>query len=115
MKITSNNSTQLLVHSGKRYHVVWSHEIQYITLQNGCAVICRCDGKKLVTAKSLGDLLELLPQHAFLILNRSVAVNARYIKTIENGNVNIVEMKNGEEFKIARRRKKELFDNLIKV
>jgi len=87
----------------------------YLTSDSGYAVIMCADGRRYVSSKGLLELTEQLPMNMFIPVNRSVVINKRFINCVENGTVNIVTMQNGEEFQIARRRKSEFYNHMIRV
>lgn len=115
MRATPQKDVHLLVSSGKKYKSVWSSEVQYICLNKGCTVLCRYDGKRFVTSKNMKELMDVLPSEQFIMISRSVAINLYYVDTVENGSVNVVEMMDGEEFQISRRKRTSFYANMVKV
>ncbi len=63
---------------------------------------CFCIGRTLLYSRTLGDLLPLLPAHAFARIHRSHAVNREYIHTIFKSSIVLVD---GSEWGVSRRKR----------
>ncbi|GGD82263.1 hypothetical protein GCM10011514_52860 [Emticicia aquatilis] len=65
------------------------------------------NGKKIILAKTLKILYSTFSEHGFFRINRSNAVNIRYLsKTLEN--YAVVKLVNNVELNVSRRRRKHL-------
>lgn len=65
------------------------------------------DGSKILSSTNLKELESRLKAHAFLRPNRSILVNARFIKGCTSSSI---ILKNNEIIKISRRRQKKIIE-----
>lgn len=67
------------------------------------------DGTSLISSSTLKVHEAILSKYTFLRINRSMLVNAEYVKKVVNKNrTNFVRMKNGLEIRVSRRRQESL-------
>lgn len=67
------------------------------------------DGSTLISSLTLKRHESALPKRTFVRVNRSVLINADYVKKIVNKNrTNFIRMKNGLEIRVSRRRRETL-------
>jgi len=79
---TSPVDINILIKSGSETHQVNVDEIRYIE-GLGNYVNVYVNNMKIVTYKSLGDLLDLLPKKQFVRIHKSYIVAVRHIKSFE--------------------------------
>ena len=71
------------------------------------------DGEKIVLSKPLGDIEKALSKEQFFRVHTSHTVNIHHIKQLVNQDGGYIEMIDGTQVPLARRRKQE-FINLFK-
>ncbi len=90
-------------------------ETEKITHVNGSgnySTFYMIDGEKIMASKSLSHYESLLPVEIFYRCHQSYLVNLQYVKKILTKEGNMVELKNGSQAPIAKRRKEELLSRL---
>lgn len=79
--------------------------ILYLEAETNYTHVVFTDGKRLLLSKNLGFLLTLLPEVAFLRLNKSHAINVAYMHLMKlERHRRFVRLCTGQEFEISRRR-----------
>jgi two-component system, LytTR family, response regulator len=86
-------------YAGKRKHI-FDYEISRIEAAENYSIVHLIDGKKVIIAKTLKKFEEEL-KIGFFRINRSTLINLNYIQ--DNAGNQLV-LKNGQEYKISRRR-----------
>ncbi len=73
------------------------------------------DGKKLMASKTLKEFEDLLEQHSFFRIHNASLVNLVFVKKYIKGDGGQVQLSNDLILDVARRRKEELVEMLIKI
>lgn len=78
-------------------------EIRYCETSNGdgkCKIVLK--DESIIVSKSLGNILQLLPQTTFLKISASAAINKNFIKSFD-GKKFVVIMKNDYQIKVSEK------------
>ncbi|WP_340114206.1 LytR/AlgR family response regulator transcription factor [Maribellus mangrovi] len=106
---SSSVDTKILIKSGSEIHQVNIDDIIYIEGLGNYATI-HTNNEKIVTYKSLGDVLDLLPAKLFVRIHKSYIVAIQHIKSYEVHQVKI----EGKTLPIGKIYRKE-FIELMKI
>jgi len=72
-----------------------------------------CEGEKIPSCKSLKDFMDFLAQNPhFIKINKSVAINLKYLKEYSKGDTFTVTLTTGAVFESSRRKKSEILERL---
>ena len=110
---------KLLIHSLKGARAVNSEDIIYCKADGNYAniylnsLINNEERKYFVTTKNLKHLEKLLPKDVFYRIYKSNLINFKYFHEFEVSTCSII-MANGEKIKIAREKKAESKEKLLK-
>lgn len=110
----SNGHAKLLpVKMSGRIYFIHPDDIEYIEAA-GYYIEVFANGKKHLLRQSLTQLDEILDNHRFLRIHRSVIINLHYLKEIIRDGANdfSVRMANDTSFKISRSYKTEVFEKI---
>lgn len=99
--------SQIFIKSGAQIHQVDTDSISYIK-KDGHYIVLKVNGKELLSRMTFGQLLELLPQEAFIQVHRSYVVAIRKIEIIQKQFIQIA----GKEIPIGDSFKKEFFERV---
>jgi two-component system LytT family response regulator len=72
-------------------------------------------GKKYLSSKNLGEYEEILPALGFFRIHRSHMVNVKKVKKFIRGDGNFIEMEDGSQVEIARRKKDEFLQFMNEI
>lgn len=82
-------------------------EVVRVESDLGCSVFYTIDGKKYVATKNLKDYEEILPGQHFFRIHKSHLINVHRVKKYLRADGFFVEMSDGSQVEIARRKKDE--------
>ena len=105
----------LAVHDGAVVKLLKINDIMYVTAEGSYTNLYLSDGEKMVLSKNLKNVVDNLPKEYFIRVHHSVVVNLAYASAFENGNFNILHLKNGEEISISRNKKQQFLDRFVKL
>jgi two-component system, LytTR family, response regulator len=102
----------LFVPYGKFYYVLNLSEVIYIKAEKSYCKIAMRNGNEYIVAKHIKLFQASLPL-TFIRIHNSYLVNIMHAESIHNGSV--LKLNNDFEIPISRRKKKELFEAVIKM
>ncbi|TND08290.1 MAG: two component transcriptional regulator, LytTR family [Bacteroidetes bacterium] len=82
-------------------------DILYIEGEGRYSTIHITGGKKHLVSKNLKEFEDELSRHRFFRIHKSFLVNCRYVSRITHSDGGFVELSNGKQIEISRRRKME--------
>lgn len=106
------NKVALATESG--YQLVKTNSILYCQAESNYSTVVCLDGTKIVLAKTLKALEELLPQSIFQRIHRTYLVNLNHINKFSKVNDLYVELVNGEMIPVSTRNKQALVNAINK-
>jgi two-component system LytT family response regulator len=110
---TDTREKKVAVHSGDNVKLLNVNEILYIESDGRYCIITTKDIGRYTTAKYLKDFEEYLGGDSDLIrIHKSCMINVKHIKEYSKGEPCIIEMANGKEFEVARRKKVEILERV---
>jgi two-component system, LytTR family, response regulator len=99
---------KLCIPSQYGFEVILLQDIIYCEADSSYTKFYLLNKKQVVTSKTIKEYELLLADNYFVRVHRSYLVNLRHVKEYRRGEEGTVTMTNGEEIKVAKR-KKELF------
>lgn len=106
--IVSNNGSsahrKISLYHNQGFDIINSDDIIYVEADSNYSVIHLEKDKKIVVAKSLKDIEDLLPANVFFRVHKSSIVNLNKIKSFSSRNDPKILLTNGAELLISRRR-----------
>lgn len=113
--LMSNLRPQLPLHEMKLcipsqfgFEVIQLQDVIYCEADSSYTKFYLLNKKQIVTSKTIKEYELLLADNYFVRVHRSYLVNLRHVKEYRRGEEGSITMTNGEEIKVAKR-KKELF------
>jgi two-component system LytT family response regulator len=85
-------------------------EIIYCTSDGSYCELFLTDGSKLVSSKSIGEFEKLLSEKGFFRIHHSSLINVHHLKKFSKVDGGFVEMVNGAELAVSRRKKDEFME-----
>ncbi|MEM6725086.1 MAG: response regulator [Bacteroidota bacterium] len=104
-----NHNAEIVISDGHKNHKVKEHEILCIKSDHVYAQIHLVDGRKLVTRKSLRDLIDILKSELLFQCHRSFVINTACVHGWDKQTVTLV---NGLRVPVSRSRKALLMEKL---
>lgn len=89
------------------------NEISKLEASSSYCTVHMSDGEKILISKPLGDVEKHLPEDIFFRVHSSHTINIRKVKNVINQDGGYIELQDGSQVPLARRRKQE-FINLLK-
>jgi two-component system, LytTR family, response regulator len=102
----------------KGFLVVEVRDIIYLEADSCYTCFHLADGKKITSAKTIGEYEEVLEEPAFFRVHKSFVVNLHYMKEYVKGDGGYIILNNGEKIEVSRRKKEEFLEkvkNLFKL
>ncbi|MFK7932007.1 MAG: LytR/AlgR family response regulator transcription factor [Saprospiraceae bacterium] len=96
------------------FEIVQIADILYLEADGNYTYVYTESGKKIFVVKSLRSLEELLPRDEFYRIHHSFIVRLTAITSFSKAEGDIVQLSNGKNIPVARRRKNGLFELLGK-
>jgi len=91
---------------GKEIKFLAQNEVMYCISDSNYSGITATDGRKVLTSKTLKELEKIFDPYLFIRIHHSCIINIQHISSFSNENENIVEMNDGKQLQVSRRRKK---------
>jgi len=91
---------------GKEIKFLSQKEVMYCVSDSNYSGITATDGRKVLTSKTLKELEKIFDPYLFIRIHHSCIINIQHISSFSNQNENIVEMNDGKQLQVSRRRKK---------
>lgn len=83
------------------------NDVLYVEGEGRYSTIYLADGRKYLVSKNLKEFEDELLRHRFFRIHKSFLVNCRYVTRITHSDGGFVELSNGKQIEISRRRKME--------
>jgi len=105
----------IILNAGGLQHVVHITDIIHLEGDGNYSTVHLATGDKILVSKSLKHFEEVLPARNFYRVHQSHIVNLTYVKSVQNGEVHLINLSNGETAPLARRKKDPFFMRLAKL
>lgn len=106
---------KIAVHVGENVKLLNENDIIYIEADGRYSVITTKDSERFTTPKYLKDFEEYFGSDSDLIrIHKSAMINVKHIKEYSKGEPCVIQMRNGKEFEVARRKKVEILERVRK-
>jgi two-component system, LytTR family, response regulator len=99
---------KLCIPSQYGFEVILLQDVIYCEADSSYTRFYLFNKKQVVTSKTIKEYESLLADNLFVRVHRSYLINLRHVKEYRRGDEGTVTMANGQEIKVAKR-KKELF------
>lgn len=110
--IEANRDKQIILNIDDGEMKVMISEIMYYETEKRKIAVHLKNGNNLLVNKKMAEMQDLINKDSFIMIHRSCAVNADYVKNILNG---IIVLDNDEKLIISRPRYKAVKQQLLKV
>jgi len=113
-KIIEGDSTpqRISLSTSKGIRMCAIEDIKHIEAAASYCNVILVDDEKILISKSLSELEKLLPKDHFFRVHASHTVNLAQVKNVINEDGGYVELHDGSQVPLARRRKQEFIDQL---
>lgn len=102
---------RITLHYGSKVVFVDINDIVVVESVDSVVSVLTTDGKKYTSSKDIKDFENLFEiYHCFFRASKKSLINVNYIESYSKGEICIVELKNGKQIDVSRRRKGELLD-----
>ena len=98
------------ISTDKGVYFLEPEEIIYCTSDGSYCELFLTDGSKLVSSKSIGEFEKLLSEKGFFRIHHSSLINVHHLKKFSKVDGGFVEMVNGAELAVSRRKKDEFME-----
>jgi len=95
----------ILLNAAGVQHVVHVPEIIHLEGDGNYATVHLISGDKILVSKPLKYFEDMLPAKYFYRVHQSHIVNLSYVKSVQNGDVQLINLSNGNTAPLARRKK----------
>ena len=113
--INNNKSNKLVVSTYEGIYYIDPLNIVYIQADSNYSKIIFKDDKPIMVAKTLKELEELLQSYNFFRNHHSFLVNLNFVRKYTRADGGNIEMSNGDQIPLARRKKNEFYDFMKKI
>lgn len=100
------------ISTDKGIYFLEPEEILYCTSDGSYCELHLMDGSKLVSSKALGEFEKMLSEKGFFRIHHSSLINVHHLRKFSKNDGGFVEMVNGAELAVSRRKKDEFLDFL---
>lgn len=87
-------------------------DILYVNADHNYSRIVFKDAQPLMVSKKLGDFFEELPKNSFFRNHHSYLVNLHHVRKYSRSDGGVIEMTNGDQIPLARRKKNEFYERM---
>jgi two-component system LytT family response regulator len=98
---------KLAFHLGKKIKFLEQNEVMYCVSDSNYCGITATDGRKVLTSKTLKELEKIFDLNTFIRVHHSCIINIQHVASFSNENENALEMNDGKQLHVSRRRKKQ--------
>lgn len=95
----------ILLNAAGVQHVVHVPDIIHLEGDGNYATVHLSSGDKILVSKPLKFFEDVLPARYFYRVHQSHIVNLSYVKSVQNGDVQLINLNNGNTAPLARRKK----------
>ncbi len=86
-------------------HIVKVLDIVHLVGEGNYSTVHLIEGEKIVVAKPLKHFEDILPARFFYRVHQSHIINLQYVKSVQNGDQQLIHLTNGDVAPLARRKK----------
>ena len=108
--INNSPSEKLVISTYEGIYYVDPQEVVYIQADSAYSKIIFKDAEPLLVAKGLKEFEELLPSTSFFRNHHSFLININFVRKYTRVDGGSIEMSNGDQIPLARRKKNEFYD-----
>ena len=98
------------ISTDKGVYFIEPEEIIYCASDGSYCELYLIDGSKLVSSKAIGEFEKLLSDKGFFRIHHSYLINVHHLRKFTKNDGGFVEMINGAELAVSRRKKDEFLD-----
>ncbi len=92
------------------------NEIIYCLAHGSYTEIVTSDGRSSTASKRISKIHDKLDSNSFIRIHNSILINKSFVNKILNTNkIDLIEMQDGSQHPISRRKKKNVFDLLMRL
>ena len=104
---------KIAIHSNDKVRLIDLKRIIYIEADDSYCEITMANGERFTTSRVLKDFEDIFSENKdFVRIHKSCMINATHIKEYSKGEPCIIEMHDGKQFEVARRKKQEVLERL---
>lgn len=104
---------KIAVHLADNVKLIDPKTILFIEADGSYCHIHTSNNESYITSKYLKDFEDYFGQHSvFVRINKSILLNTKYIERYTKGEPCIIEMSNGQNFEVSRRKKQEVLERI---
>lgn len=108
--IEANRDRQIVLNTDDGEMKVMLSEIMYLETEKRKIAVYLQNSRKLVTNKTISEILKMINKENFIMIHRSCVVNANYVKHMYDG---IVILKNDKKLIASRRKFKNIKQQIL--
>lgn len=109
------NGKKICIAGIKGFLVVEIRDIMYLEADSCYTCFHLADGKKITSAKTIGEYEEILEESTFFRVHKSFVVNLHYMKEYIKGDGGYIILNNGEKIEVSRRKKDEFLEKVKSI
>jgi two-component system LytT family response regulator len=104
---------KIAVHVSDKVKLIELKRIGYIEADNSYSLLTMMNEEKYTTTRVLKEFEDIFADNKdFIRIHKSCIINVNYIREYSKGEPCIIEMYNGKQFEVARRKKQEVHESL---
>lgn len=109
----NDSINKISIHHNEKVVFLDISDITSVEANSGLCFLRTSKNERYTSAKDLKLFEAMLGNIGdFIRINKSVIINVKYLKSYSKGDVCIIEMINGDEFEVSRRKKTEVLSEL---
>lgn len=106
---------KLMVHDKENVQLINISSVVYIKGEGNYSKITTTENQSFVCSKTLKDFEDYFNNHAnFIRIHKSIIINTNHIKQYSKTEPCIINMVNGKDIEVSRRKRQEILDKLKK-
>jgi len=106
------NGKKICIPGIKGFLVIEVKDILYLEADSCYTCFHMANGKKITSAKTVGEYEEILEESSFFRVHKSFVVNLYYMKEYIKGDGGYIILNNGEKIEVSRRKKDEFMEKV---
>lgn len=104
---------KIVLSTSEKIHIIETDQILRCESDNYYTNFFLADGKKILVSKTLKENEELLSDHNFIRPHKSHLVNVKYIKGFLRNDGGYIEMTDGSQIPVSRRKREKIIEVII--
>ena len=101
---------KIILSTSEKIHIIETDQILRCESDNYYTNFFLADGKKILISKTLKENEELLSDHNFIRPHKSHLVNVKYIKGFLKNDGGYIEMTDGSQIPVSRRKREKIIE-----